>query len=50
MHSMREHLAQTEKLHYRYQKEVSFLDIVEIYCDTINCLVNDLSSLGLTGV
>lgn len=47
MHSMREYLAQTEKLHYRYQKEAWFLDIVEIYCDTINCLTHDLSSVDL---
>ena len=47
MHSMRENLARTEKLHYRYEKEASFLDIVEIYCDMVNCLAKDLSSVNL---
>ena len=43
MREMREHLAQADKLHYKYQKERWFLDAVEIYCDAINCLVHDLS-------
>lgn len=47
MHTMREDLAQAEKLHYRYQKEAWFLDIVKVYCDTVNCLVRDLSSADL---
>ncbi|WP_258359111.1 MutS-related protein [Moorella sulfitireducens] len=41
--TMREHLAQASKLHYKYQKERYFLDAVEIYCDAVNCLVDDLS-------
>ncbi len=43
LRAVREHLAQAEKLYYKHQKEAWFLDIVEIYCDTINCLVHDLS-------
>ncbi len=40
---MREYLAQSEKLYYKYQKESWFLDAVEIYCDAVNNLVHDLS-------
>ena len=47
MRSMREHLAQARKLHYRYQKQSWFLDAVQIYCDTIDCLVRDLSLADL---
>jgi len=43
MRAMREHLAQVDKLHYKYQKERWFLEAVEIYCDAVNCLVHDLS-------
>ncbi len=44
MRTMREHIVQTEKLYYRYQKEAWFLDAVEIYCDAIYSLVHDLSA------
>ncbi len=47
MRVMREHLAQARKLHYKYQKQSWFLDAVELYCDTINCLVHDLSLVDL---
>jgi len=47
MRTMREHLAQADKLHYKYQKEGWFLDAVEIYCDAVNCLVHDLSLVDL---
>jgi len=47
MRAMREHLAQADKLHYKYQKERWFLDAVEIYCDAVNCLVHDLSLVDL---
>ncbi len=43
MRSMREHLVQARKLHYKYQKQGWFLDAVEIYCDSLLCLVHDLS-------
>ena len=47
MREMREHLAQADKLHYKYQKERWFLETVDIYCDAVNCLVHDLSLADL---
>lgn len=47
MRTMREHLAQAEKLYYKYQKERWFLDAVEIYCDAIHSLLHDLSLADL---
>jgi len=47
MRIMREHLAQADKLYYKYQKERWFLDAVEIYCDAINCLASDLTHIDL---
>lgn len=47
MRAMREHIAQAEKLYYKYQKERWFLDAVEIYCDAVGNLVNDLSMTDL---
>ena len=47
MRTMREHLAQANKLHYKYQKDAWVLDAVEIYCDAVNCLVHDLSLVEL---
>jgi DNA mismatch repair protein MutS len=47
MRAMREHLAQADKLHYQYQKERWFLDAVEIYCDAVLSLVQDLSLADL---
>jgi DNA mismatch repair protein MutS len=43
MRTMREYLAQADKLYYTYQKERWFLDAVEMYCDAVTCLVHDLS-------
>ncbi len=43
MRAMREHLAQADKLYYRYQKESWFLDAVEIYGEAVNGLLHDLS-------
>ncbi len=48
MRLMREHLAQADKLHYRYQKRAWFLDAVEVYCDAINRLDHDLTPLDLS--
>lgn len=45
MRRMREHLAQAEKLHYKYQKERWFLDAVEIYCEAVHSLADELAHL-----
>lgn len=42
MRSMREHLAQADKLYYRYQKESWFLDAVTIYGEALRDLRQDL--------
>lgn len=47
MLTMREHLTQADKLYYKRQKEAWFLDAVEIYCDAIGRLANDLSLVEL---
>ncbi|NPV89565.1 MAG: DNA mismatch repair protein MutS [Firmicutes bacterium] len=48
MRDMRQHLTQSGKLHYKYQKEKWFLDAVEIYCDASCCLLGDLERIDLT--
>jgi DNA mismatch repair protein MutS len=55
MQRMREHLEQVEKLHYRLQKQAWFLDAVEIYCEAVSALADELGSLevasrGLRGL
>jgi hypothetical protein len=45
LRDMRKHLAQAEKLHYKYQKERWFLDAVEIYCDAVGALGDELALL-----
>jgi hypothetical protein len=47
MHAMREHLAQADKLQYKYQKERWFLDAVKIYCDAVDGLAHDLTLVEL---
>jgi hypothetical protein len=47
MRSIREHLAQVEKLYYPVQKSAWFLDAVEIYCDAVRGLTDDLRDLPL---
>ncbi len=47
MRAMREHLAQAAKLHYRHQKNSWLLDAVQIYCDAITQLAQDLSQAKL---
>jgi DNA mismatch repair protein MutS len=42
MCEMRKILAEVAKLHYKYQKESRFLDVVEIYCEAINSLAYDM--------
>jgi DNA mismatch repair protein MutS len=47
MRVMRDQLAQSDKLYYKYQKERWFLEAVATYGDAINCLVDDLSLIDL---
>lgn len=47
MHSMRAALAQAVKLHYKYQRERWFLDVVATYCDAVTGLGLDLARADL---
>lgn len=47
MRTMRDQLALGNKLHYKYQMESWFLDVVEIYCDAVQCLIQDLHAIDL---
>jgi DNA mismatch repair protein MutS len=47
MRRMREHLAQADKLRYALQKQAWFVDAVEIYCDAVRSLVDELTRLDL---
>jgi len=47
MRAMREHIAQADKLYYKYQKESWFLDAVDIYCEAIKCLADDLNLVDI---
>jgi DNA mismatch repair protein MutS len=47
MRAMRKYLAQADKLHYTFQKERWFLDAVELYCNAITSLLDDLSLADL---
>jgi DNA mismatch repair protein MutS len=47
MRAIREHLAQTEKRYYRYQKKRWFLEAVRIYCDAVNCFADNLAVTDL---
>jgi DNA mismatch repair protein MutS len=44
MRSVREHLTQAGKLHYKYQKEAWRLDAVELYCQGVKNLLAELSA------
>lgn len=48
MRTMRQYLAVADKLRYRYQKERWFLDTVDVYCDAVTSLADDLSGLELS--
>jgi DNA mismatch repair protein MutS len=48
MRRMREHLAEAEKLHYPLQKQAWFLDAVEIYCEAVCSLAEELGGLDVT--
>jgi DNA mismatch repair protein MutS len=43
MRAMRGHLAQADKLRYKYQKERWFLEAADIYCDAVSGLTHDLT-------
>ena len=43
MHATRVHLALSEKLYYKYNKEGWFLVAVRIYCDAVRSLAHDVS-------
>ena len=43
MRTMRGHLAQADKLYYKYQKQSWFLDAVDIYCGAVQRLTSDLT-------
>ncbi len=45
--AIREHLEQAAKLYYKGQKEKWFLDAVQIYCDAVKQLADDLSQFDL---
>ncbi len=47
MREIREHLTQSDKLYYRYQKEAWFLHAVELYCNAIKRFAGDLSTIPL---
>jgi DNA mismatch repair ATPase MutS len=43
MRAMRDHLAQADKLHYKYQKQRWFLEAVDIYSSAVGCLSHDMT-------
>jgi DNA mismatch repair protein MutS len=47
MREMRDHLVRVRKLYDKEYKQAWFLEAVEIYCDTINSFVQDLSNADL---
>ena len=55
MQSVREHLSQSEKLRYKYQKEAWLLDGLDIYCGAVVTLLRELhlaqpTSVGFLGL
>ncbi|MGH3401599.1 MAG: MutS-related protein [Streptosporangiaceae bacterium] len=48
MELMREHLAQVRKLYYQLQKQAWFLDAVEICCEAVRTLAEELAVCDLT--
>lgn len=48
MQMMRNHLVQSEKLYYYWQKMSWFLDAARIYCDTVQGLAHELDACMLT--
>lgn len=45
MRAVREHLAMSHKLYYKYQKAGYFLDAAELYCQAVRALWGDLVAL-----
>jgi len=41
------HLAQADKLHYKYQQQRWFLEAADIYCSAVGCLTRDLTLTDL---
>jgi DNA mismatch repair protein MutS len=48
MGRMRQHLQQVHKLHYQLQKQAWFLDAVEIYCQAVHALAEELTGRDVT--
>lgn len=46
MRSVREHIIQSEAMHYKHQKEAWLLDALDIYSVAVDSLFTDLKSLG----
>jgi len=44
MRRMRQHVEQTQKVHYRLQKQSWFLDAAGIYCEAVRALAADLAA------
>ncbi len=47
MRAMRRHIAEAGRLHYQRQKDRWFLEAVEIYCDAIRALAQDIAVVPL---
>jgi DNA mismatch repair protein MutS len=47
MHVMRDYLSRADRLYYPLQKQKWFLDAVDIYCNTVDTLVRELSGIDL---
>ena len=48
MQTMRQHLVQAKRLHYRYQQHSLFLDAVDSYCQAVNTLAEELADVDVT--
>jgi len=48
MQRMRQHLEQAQKLYYQLQKQAWFLDAVEIYCEAVRVLAEEVAARDVT--
>lgn len=48
MRTMRDHLTQADKLHYKYQKQSWFLEAAAIYCGAVRSFTRDLTLTALS--